>query len=448
MEKEPLKEFKITIGIDNFESPVLTIEAKDWKSVVDYVLGHIEIINTAPEILTNNRLLNFIGGFNSDSGEVVQQRHGYLNRIAIFKNLKIQLSTNLKTKFSTINITGSIHKYAQNNTNHQDFTFANVKDTINELCNTLHLNPSNCLLHHIEFGLNINPVHSTTDILNSIILCKGVDYTKKEFKNTGYLKEFEFSQYKIKIYDKAKQYDLNTDLLRFEVKATKMQYLQPKSKKTALHGLKSLKDLTNPIIYTDFLKVIISNIDNILFYDYRIEQISIASENDLFKLVQGANPQYWVKLKNKVSGNTYYKKKNEFENLVSKYAPTDLRTELKNIIATKWNYLLNTCTNLPLVENSKVVRIYTNIVSKNIQPPKYCLSCGKDISHQKSNSKYCRFKINGKENKDCKNLATNFFEHDLRLYPKHQLHLLEIDNYLQPDRLRLKQIEFKNYRSN
>jgi hypothetical protein len=46
MEKEPLKEFKITIGIDNFESPVLTIEAKDWKSVVDYVLGHIEIINT------------------------------------------------------------------------------------------------------------------------------------------------------------------------------------------------------------------------------------------------------------------------------------------------------------------------------------------------------------------------------------------------------------------
>ncbi|MCX6187755.1 MAG: hypothetical protein NTU43_12320, partial [Bacteroidetes bacterium] len=54
----------------------------------------------------------------------------------------------------------------------------------------------------------------------------------------------------------------------------------------------------------------------------------------------------------------------------------------------------------------------------------------------------------GKENKDCKNHATIFFEHDLSLYPKHQLHLLEIDNYLQPELLRLKQIEFKKYRNN
>lgn len=409
--------------------------------MIDYI--NIEIINTAPEILTNNRLLNFGNMVNTDSGEVIQKRHGYLNKVAMYKNLKIEISTNLKTKFSTINITGSIHKYAQNNTNHQDFNFANVKETINELCNTLHLNPSNCLLHHIEFGLNINPLHSTTDILNSIILCKGIDYEKKEFNNTGYLKSFEFSQYKIKIYDKGKQYDLNNNLLRFEVKVQRMQYLHSKGIK-----INTLYDLTTSVFYTDLLKVIISNIDNILFYDYRIEQLQILNKNHLLIMAKGANPQYWIKLKNLVSANTFYKKLNEFKTLESKYAPTDLKTELKNIVSNKWNNLLNTCTNLPLVENNKVVRIYTNIVSKNIQPPKHCLSCGKDISHQKSNSKYCRFKINGKENKDCKNLATNFFEHDLRMYPKHQLHLLEIDNYLQPDRLRLKQIEFKNYRSN
>lgn len=409
--------------------------------MIDYI--NIEIINTAPEILTNNRLLNFGNMVNTESGEVIQKRHGYLNKVAMYKNLKIETSTNLKTKFSTINITGSIHKYAQNNTNHQDFTFANVKDTINELCNTLHLNPSNCLLHHIEFGLNINPVHSTTDILNSIILCKGIDYEKKEFNNTGYLKSFEFSQYKIKIYDKGKQYDLNNNLLRFEVKVQRMQYLHSKGIK-----INTLQDLTTSVFYTDLLKVIILNIDNILFYDYRIEQLQVLNKNHLLIMAKGANPQYWIKLKNLVSANTFYKKLNEFKTLVSKYAPTDLQTELKNIVENKWNNLLNTCTNLPLVENNKVVRIYTNIVSKNIQPPKYCLSCGKDISRQKSNSKYCRFKINGKENKDCKNLATNFFEHDLRMYPKHQLHLLEIDNYLQPDRLHLKQIEFKNYRSN
>lgn len=409
--------------------------------MIDYI--HLEIIKTAPEIMTANTLLTFSSMVNIDTGEIIQQRHGYLNQMAMFRNLKIEISTNLKTNYSTINLTGSIHKFAQDNTNHQDFNFVNITDTINELCNTLHLNPINCILHHLEFGLNINPLHNTSDVLNSIILCKGIDYEKKEFKNTGYLKSFEFSQYKIKIYDKGKQYDLTNNLLRFEVKVCRMQYLQ-------LRGIKrtTLDDLMNVTYYTKLLKVIISNIDNILFYDYRIEQMKITNQIDLLALIKGSNPRYWIKLDKDVSSNTYYKKLTEFKKLVSRYAPSNLQDELKQIVSEKWNYLLNDCTNLPNVQNSEIVRIYPIVVCKVIQLPKYCLTCGKDISHQRNNSKYCRFKINGKENKDCKNHATNFFEHDLRLYPKHQLHLLEIDNYLQPELLRLKQIEFKKYRNN
>ena len=53
-----------------------------------------------------------------------------------------------------------------------------------------------------------------------------------------------------------------------------MQYLQQKGIK-----LNSLQDLTNATFYTDLLKVIISNIDNILFYDYRLEKMEISNKN-------------------------------------------------------------------------------------------------------------------------------------------------------------------------
>ena len=57
--------------------------------MIDYI--SIEIINTAPEILTSNSLLNFITGVNTGSGEIEQKRHGYINQVAMYKNLKIEI---------------------------------------------------------------------------------------------------------------------------------------------------------------------------------------------------------------------------------------------------------------------------------------------------------------------------------------------------------------------
>jgi hypothetical protein len=387
--------------------------------------------------------LEFKSELDTKTGELITNKYGYYSQIAFYDNLKIEISTNILSENSIISLKGSIHKFAQQNTNYKDFTFQSITNTIIDLCDKLNVVQSNCILHHLEFGLNVDTIHSADNVLNSMIICKNIEFEKKDFLRTGYLKTFEFSQYKIKVYNKGLQYDLTDNILRFEVKANKMQYLN--SKGIEIH---SFNDLLNPQIYNSLLQVINDNLDNILFFDYRINFETIKDIKDKFLLIKGANPTYWVELKKQKSNNTYCKKRNEFRKLVKQYAPSDLKLELKTTIINKWNYLLNGCTNLPRVENNKVVRIYSNIVSNTVQPSKYCLSCGKDISHQRNISKYCRFKINGKENKDCKNYATNFFEHDLKMYPKQQLHLLDIDNYLQSDKLRLKQTEFKNYRCN
>lgn len=409
--------------------------------MIDYL--HIEFIETPSYIFTNNSLLEFRSDLNIQTGEIIKNRYGYYNQIAFYENLKIEISTNITSKNSIITLKGSIHKLAQDNTNYKDFTFQSIADTIIDLCDKLNVVQSNCILHHLEFGLNVDTIHLADNVLNSMIICKNIGFEKKEFNKTGYLKSFEFSQYKIKVYNKGLQYDLIDNLLRFEVKSNRMQYLNSKGIQ-----IRSFDDLLHPQIYSNLLQVITDNLDNILFFDYRINVETIKDIKDKILLIKGSNPAYWVKLKKEKSNNTYFKKRNEFRKLVKQYAPSDLKSELKTTIINKWNYLLNACTILPNVVNNDVVRIYSNIVSNTVQPSKYCLSCGKDISHQRSISKYCRFKIDGKENKYCKNYATNFFEHDLKMYPKHQLHLLDIDNYLQSDRLRLKQTEFKNYRCN
>ena len=44
-----MKTYKIVIRLDNFESPTLEIEAKNWEQLCDYVFGHIEIKDTEKE---------------------------------------------------------------------------------------------------------------------------------------------------------------------------------------------------------------------------------------------------------------------------------------------------------------------------------------------------------------------------------------------------------------
>jgi hypothetical protein len=58
------------------------------------------------------------------------------------------------------------------------------------------------------------------------------------FKGKGRYKQFEYSNYYIKIYDKAKQYKLDANILRFEIK-----YKGSKSMNTlGVYNLSNLKD--------------------------------------------------------------------------------------------------------------------------------------------------------------------------------------------------------------
>ena len=271
--------------------------------------------------------------------------------------------------------------------------------------------------------------------INSIISCRGIEPEKREYNKTGYLKRFEFSQYVIKIYDKGKQYQLPNYLLRFEIKIIKMQYLHKKGIEVF-----TLNDLLQLNTYQSLERLLVMNIDSLYFYDYRINTKRIENVRERSTLIQCSNPVYWINYKSNHTPEAYKKKVKRFRELVLKHSPTDIQKEFKSKVLNKWNELQNCYPLLPHVQNTTVTQYYPYIVGNNsILYPKYCLTCGRDISSQKISSKFCSEKMHGKEVKKCRNKVSNFILRESRKY--RSVLLFDIDMYLTPEYRRLKGLQ-------
>ncbi len=399
--------------------------------MIDFI--KTDILTTA-EYLYSNPNLTFGLNINDKTGEVIKDRYGYITRVANFGQLQIKITKKIETEYTKIELSGSIHKHNKQGANFEDFTFVDVVNTINQVCDLLKLPPNKFVIKHIEYGVNIKPTHSATNILNSIVAYKGKRYEIREYKGTGYMKRFCLSQYDVKIYDKSKQYSLASNLLRFELKVFKMQYFEKRC-----INITTFSNLLNPAIYTALFSTLVNCLDSIYMFDYRIQLNAINNTRERLTLTECINTNFWQNYRDTHSAKGYFKKVNRFKDLVKKYAHDDLQLYLKTQIQNKWFELLNSTPILPHVQNATVPQNYPLIVG-NINPivKKYCITCGKDISHQKSNSLFCSEKLNGPEGKKCRNRLSNLKRDEKRKYSGPTL--FDVDLYLRTDYLHLKQI--------
>jgi len=391
-------------------------------------------ILTTPEYLFNHTDLEFSLKVNNKTGEVIQNSKGFITHIAEVGQLKIQITQNNDTNYSKIELSGSVHKHQQQGTNYKDYTFIDVVTTINQICDLLKLPPDKFIIRHIEYGLNIATKHSAKDILNSIIAYNGIGYEIRKYNGLGYLKRFGLSQYDLKVYDKSKQYGLSNNILRFELKVCKMQYFKTKG----IH-LNTLADLLNNTLYYSLFRTLHKCFEGLYLFDYRICLNAIKTVREQLILTECINTNYWKQYRDTHSAKGYTKKVNRFKDLVKKYAPDNLKLYLKTEIQNKWFELLNSTPILPPAKNSNVPQFYPLIVG-NINPDskRYCLTCGKDISHQKNSSLFCSEKLNGPEGKKCRNKLSNLKRDEKRKYPNPTL--FDIDKYLRAEYKPLKNI--------
>ena len=287
--------------------------------MIDFIKA--EIYGPSVLDLVNHPSLDFEGKFDIKTGETHTEE-----QTAKYENLKFIIKSN-----NYIIIQGSLHKFFTNGINYNDFFYSDLHKTLAKLTDDFGINLSKSPIHNLEYGLNINLPQNPQNIIKTLINHKGETFEKMfgQAKKTG--RQCVKQQYTIKVYDKGHQCNVIGNLLRFEIKVTKMKYLEK-------YGIKFLGDLTDK----DKLKLLFLDLENafneILMYDTNLN-LNKCSISEKKLLTHGRYSEYWIDLKKENSKmHDYYRRK--FRKLTEKYGQNDQRKVLA-LIQAKANSLLN-----------------------------------------------------------------------------------------------------------
>ena len=328
-----------------------------------------------PSILEINPLLDFYETINLTTGEMkTTNRNG--NKVTPSKNASYK---GLEFKIydtGTITLSGSLHKYWNDGAhNYNDFNNEAVLFILNDLNTKFDIDPSKCILKCLEIGINITPLVPTNEILDNCLLHKTKPFEYQKNSDEGKYKQVQHSQYIIKIYNKAlhyksKGFKIKDEIMRFEIKYTKMQKLNEK-------GIFSLQDLINYGLQ-NFKDTVLKEWQNVLFYDNTI-QIDPLSSRSKKALLQYSNPNYWTGLldNNQTENFKYHKRQLKKITLENSNKVQDLTAE---IMSKKIDFLNANTTRIdPLTILSKQVVL-------NNSNNHTCKVTGVNISMQKKNS--------------------------------------------------------------
>ncbi|MCX6246337.1 MAG: hypothetical protein NTW10_01275 [Bacteroidetes bacterium] len=189
------------------------------------------------------------------------------------------------------------------------------------------------------------------------------------------------------------------------------------------YGITTLADITDRGKIKRLVKMLRATFSDLLFYDYTIPETDLPPAERTI-LTQGQIPAYWNELK-KTTPENYYKKRNRFRDLVNRYGKQNIQETIRNLITQKWDDLLKTGPktlqkltgdakgDITEINRSSIGLKPVNLHNPNNTPPgdppgRFCLGCGKDISHQRQGTKFCTEKFVGeKQAHKCRNIDSN-----------------------------------------
>jgi len=164
--------------------------------------------------LLANDLLSFARNVNEDTGEIAESEE----RTAEYKNMKFKIFPS-----GRIILQGSWHKYSNDGRNHSDFNLSSFRAAVIQFCDKFTLDPTELKLLQFEAGVNFAPPERIETVLRSFVCSNNgsVPFSQMRSKVGSSLGiEMYRTEYGIKVYDKSKQYNLPSELLRYEIKFT------------------------------------------------------------------------------------------------------------------------------------------------------------------------------------------------------------------------------------
>jgi predicted RNA-binding Zn-ribbon protein involved in translation (DUF1610 family) len=336
---------------------------------------------------------------NSINGKLVESDYQTIKHTAEYQTYELVISEVIRAKKQPkyyLKINGSLHKNKFSGENYERFYHIDVINEINNLCNKLEINSKRVKIDGLEFGVNIKTDFSPHLYLtDNLVRYKHLQFNQyapdRRNRRLGY--ECVLSQYRVKIYDKGLQYGLFCKLLRFEVRFNKMQKINECS-------IYSLHDLTKPNSMGVLKGLLLGIWNDVLLYE-PMDLPDNAELTDLQKeLIQcGNNPKYWSKL-HKSNKTKYNYHRTVLKELIKKYGK-GYHIDIKAKIEREWQLLLS----------NKLYGFTIKIRGKNVEsdtPRRYCISCNKEITHQRDTSKFCSPKYVGVvEAHKCRNIDSN-----------------------------------------
>ncbi len=277
--------------------------------------------------ITDNNLVELSSKLNYITGEVL---------IYPKKGKDLNLDINITNNSATI--LGSIHKYNniiedKGNQNYNDFNYCQIQGLIQDLIDKYDIN-NDTSLTNLEFGFNLAVNKDPKQIIDNNILMNNYKAPNKNLKylGKGDYKEFQLTDYSIKIYNKSKQFKLNSDILRIELKITRKRLLQSLN-------VYSLEDLYDEGVYLRLFQLFLDKFEGLMVVDEL--DAEIIPQNDYNKLQKYTNPNYWITVKNKKSSKVIYSLKKDFNNILNKYNLLETKSDLRDKLNSKFKELLD-----------------------------------------------------------------------------------------------------------
>lgn len=250
-----------------------------------------------------------------------------------FENIEVRITDKLGI------IRNSIHKFFNlknryDDNNYTDFYYSDIHTAFEQLQNDLNEDISDYKITNLEFGLNIHTSLSPKSMLeNNFIMFNFDEFNQKDtFKNKGMYKQYNRSEYYVKIYDKGLQYKLPYNLLRVEIKIIDSKLLKKK------FGIYTVKDLFEKSRIELMFKFLLGCFNEINIVDSSSTYKMTDTEKMFFEL--GKSPHFWREIKNNKSSSYYYAQRARYNRLLEKYQMDTIKQELRDLLITKFQTLM------------------------------------------------------------------------------------------------------------
>lgn len=325
-------------------------------------------------------------------------------KFAEYQNLRFKISESKR-----VEIKGSLHKYWSKGENYSNFTFSELQKSITELCLKLNINPLDAYLGGFEFGVNVSPQFNPFEFCENVIAYRNESFSK--FKTSGKKMNIGFEarkqQYSVKVYDKGKQnYFKEENILRFEIKVSRMKFLQRKG-----INIFCLADLTKSEVLNQLGELLNEMFEECIISDKVRTSDLTANESKIYTLC--SNPKVWEKF----DFRTRYKKRKQFERIIETKGVNKWKGITARMIRDKWNLLysfnpksVENLTDLLKEQKGEFNRLDKGLIyrTSGLSEKRFCKSCGRDISNQRKGSVFCSQKFVGEQKaKQCRNIDSN-----------------------------------------